>query len=157
MASAGFSRFWALVTSKSGFITVGSQSALTGIITYFGAPVLLPGIETGTVGLPLIGTVVNGRLGLAIYAATATFVGEGLASVTLPLLPASNFLMGAEKTVVGPALTGLSMYGLMKLTATNSADNIGILNFLIIGGGSNIIGGAIARAWQPSLRNLLGS
>jgi hypothetical protein len=149
--------FWDLITSKSGFIAVGSAAVATGTVVYFGSPFII-GNAGGTIIVPLIGSV-EANLGLALTAGLATFASEGLFRLTLPLVPSipgSQFLMGSERTILGPLLTGASMYGIMKVFSSNSANTIGFMSMLALGGTANFIGGSLAQAWQPWLKSVLG-
>jgi hypothetical protein len=146
--------FWNLITSKSGLISVGSTTLLTAGFAYYGTSFFLQ--TGGTINVPLYGPA-NGPLGLALYAGLGAFAGAALNQYVLPMLPGSAFTGGIGRTVIGPAITGASMYGLMMFSSPNSASNIGIVNVMMVGGVSNLLATGIAQAWNPWLQRMLGS
>ena len=150
------SSFFKLISSKAGFLTVLSSAVGTGLVTYFAAPFVLPGLDpASTVAFPLVGAV-NARLGLAMFATVGAFFGEGVTQYVLPLLPQSKFLLQIENTVLAPAVAGGVAYGAMMLASPNSAAAVGAPRLILLVGVSNFLGNSLARSWQPFLKSTNG-
>ena len=145
--------FLKLISSPSGFVTTAASSAITGAVVYFGAPVYYPDLG-GNINVPLLGSY-PARPGLALYAGLGAYASEATAQYVLPLLPASSVTVGIERAIVGPAVTGGAMYGLMMFGSPNSASNFGP-GLILFGAGANLIGNRVATAFQPSLKRLIG-
>jgi hypothetical protein len=140
--------------SKSTAITVGSTALLTGATCFVGFPFLFPDAG-GNVNVPLFGGL-PARSGFAAFAALGALGGAVANNYVLPLIP-NSFVQSVGMTVIGPTLTGTSMYALMALSSPASAAAYGLPNILLLGAGSNFVGDKIAQAWRPWLQQQLGS